>query len=569
MIEAEAEIKLFETNDKNIQKLASSIKLLDGKIEAKLESSEFTSFQDGEYAPFKKITNEFIGDSEKWEMKWNKIFNGTDANEDTYESYITFQNGEQILGNSRSNIKLHLKNDVIQYEDSGGNILASFDAENICLGKNSSRSIIDLCSGSGKIAGYTSEYGDIGIELTGPHYVHLFTEGVTVDSNYAGKSSALLMSDEFLEMFLNDGTGGWSSRIALERENIKFLGNSIFLSPVTITRTMNIDNMCGMQSDDEGGNVWINSKSNTYHYEWDAYQDTYARMYSYRNSDGLIHHWTYNGDTGDFTADGCVTGQLSGLAQFRAVGGSYGFMIRNDGVNTYFLFTNEGDQWGGWNTLRPFVIENQTGKIVFESLVLANGSLRIVGGENSAQMSGSGNWISMTSSGTSGGHGNLGSSNNYWSGVYYTSLHQISDKRKKRDLGTLNLEEALILLKNTKPVKYSMLDDSEDMIRYGVFAQDVRDMLIDNNIGYRTVLNIGLMDGSEQISTNLYEPEDNVSYSVDYVQYVAPLIKGWQYHNKQLEELTVKYNDLEGRYNSLTGLINFLTNRIHELEMAM
>lgn len=34
---------------------------------------------------------------------------------------------------------------------------------------------------------------------------------------------------------------------------------------------------------------------------------------------------------------------------FRAVQGNYGFIIRNDGSNVYFMMTENGDPWGGWN----------------------------------------------------------------------------------------------------------------------------------------------------------------------------------------------------------------------------
>ena len=50
-------------------------------------------------------------------------------------------------------------------------------------------------------------------------------------------------------------------------------------------------------------------------------------------------------------------------AQYRAVYGNYGFMIRNDGSDTYFLLTNSGDQYGSWNSFRPFRIQNSTGKV--------------------------------------------------------------------------------------------------------------------------------------------------------------------------------------------------------------
>ena len=50
---------------------------------------------------------------------------------------------------------------------------------------------------------------------------------------------------------------------------------------------------------------------------------------------------------------------------FRVVYGDYGFFIRNDGANTYFMLTNAGDQWGGWNGLRPMMINNATGLVSF------------------------------------------------------------------------------------------------------------------------------------------------------------------------------------------------------------
>lgn len=242
------------------------------------------------------------------------------------------------------------------------------------------------------------------------------------------------------------------------------------------------------------------------------------------------------------------------------------------GAGTIYMYSqgNAGGNMGLYAAGRCSVFYLNSGnQVVFDQIIVANGSARICGGGHAAQMSSSGNWISLNSDGSSGGHGSLGSSGNYWSGVYYTSLNKISDKRKKRDLGLLSFEESLIILQNTKTVKYSMLDDSEDMVQYGVFAQDVRDMLIENNIGYRTMLNIGLTDGSEQLSTNLYESEANVSYSVDYLQFIAPLIKGWQYHNDELEETKQKYQALQGQYQSLQGQIEALRNKLHELEMAM
>ena len=49
--------------------------------------------------------------------------------------------------------------------------------------------------------------------------------------------------------------------------------------------------------------------------------------------------------------------------QFRAVQGNYGFFIRNDGGNTYFMLTASGDPYGTWSGLRPITISNGNGVI--------------------------------------------------------------------------------------------------------------------------------------------------------------------------------------------------------------
>ncbi|EJC5106124.1 tail fiber protein [Escherichia coli] len=43
--------------------------------------------------------------------------------------------------------------------------------------------------------------------------------------------------------------------------------------------------------------------------------------------------------------------------------GNYGFFIRNDGSNTYFMLTNSGDNMGPYNGLRPLWINNATGAV--------------------------------------------------------------------------------------------------------------------------------------------------------------------------------------------------------------
>ncbi|WP_339059733.1 prophage tail fiber N-terminal domain-containing protein [Escherichia coli] len=58
--------------------------------------------------------------------------------------------------------------------------------------------------------------------------------------------------------------------------------------------------------------------------------------------------------------------------QIRMIGGEYGALWRNDGAKTYLLLTNQGDVYGGWNTLRPFAIDNATGELVIGTKLSAS-----------------------------------------------------------------------------------------------------------------------------------------------------------------------------------------------------
>ncbi len=52
---------------------------------------------------------------------------------------------------------------------------------------------------------------------------------------------------------------------------------------------------------------------------------------------------------------------------FRMVYGNYGAFFRNDGNNVYLLLTDSGDQYGGWNSLRPFRVNLASGAVTMNS----------------------------------------------------------------------------------------------------------------------------------------------------------------------------------------------------------
>lgn len=68
--------------------------------------------------------------------------------------------------------------------------------------------------------------------------------------------------------------------------------------------------------------------------------------------------WTYiHSKLGSITRE-IVTSSGNG---FRITQNGYGFFIRNDGTNTYFLLTNKDNAGGSWNDFRPLTVNNATG----------------------------------------------------------------------------------------------------------------------------------------------------------------------------------------------------------------
>lgn len=83
-----------------------------------------------------------------------------------------------------------------------------------------------------------------------------------------------------------------------------------------------------------------------------------------KNSGGTI--------SGDLTVNGKL---VTKYPDFRIAYGNYGFMLRNDGANTYFLVTDAGQAaTGSWNGLRPLYFNNANGQVTFGHNVTGNGN---------------------------------------------------------------------------------------------------------------------------------------------------------------------------------------------------
>lgn len=146
------------------------------------------------------------------------------------------------------------------------------------------------------------------------------------------------------------------------------------------------------------GNQFSGESNTTRSTVFEVSDETSYHFYSQRDKDGNIA-FSINGTVmpinvnalGSLNANGVATFGSSVTANgefiskssnaFRAINGDYGFFIRNDAANTYFMLTASGDQTGGFNGLRPLSINNQSGQVTIgESLIIAKGATITSGG---------------------------------------------------------------------------------------------------------------------------------------------------------------------------------------------
>lgn len=85
------------------------------------------------------------------------------------------------------------------------------------------------------------------------------------------------------------------------------------------------------------------------------------------------------GGAATFASHIAVSGEVRSTSAkaFRAVYGSYGFFIYNDGNSTYFMLTAKDDQYGTYNTLRPLYINNSTGAVTMSNGTNIGGILNV------------------------------------------------------------------------------------------------------------------------------------------------------------------------------------------------
>ena len=191
---------------------------------------------------------------------------------------------------------------------------------------------------------------------------------------------------------------------------------------------------------------------------------------------------------------------------------------------------------------------------------------RIISGSYDWLCNSSGNLIPRYNERDKSGR-NIANANSRLATIYATDMNTGSDIRTKNDLGDLEYSESIKLLNGLKPKKYTYKYNNDKDIHHGLYAQDLRDLLIDSGIGYYSALGIDIITDKDdtQKSYDLFEPEENVSYGIDYNQFTADLINGWKYHEEEINELKGIINKQQSEIDELNQTISSILEKLETI----
>ena len=104
-----------EELESRLSKAETSISNNADAIKLKASQEVVTKLSD-DYKLYTKNTTEFIQTAKGWQLNWEKLISTDDADVKNHQDYITFDNGDIILGESSSDLKVKITNDSIQFK---------------------------------------------------------------------------------------------------------------------------------------------------------------------------------------------------------------------------------------------------------------------------------------------------------------------------------------------------------------------------------------------------------------------------------------------------------------------
>lgn len=122
------------------------------------------------------------------------------------------------------------------------------------------------------------------------------------------------------------------------------------------------------------------------------------------------------------------------------------------------------------------------------------------------------------------------------------TVTQRSDKRLKNHIAYMadNSEEYVRQLQQFKPAVYAFKNDH--VRRYGLYAQDVRDSVLESGTDPYGIVVANCTDGT---TGDMTVTPDKCTYAMDYTEVIPLLINGFQVHHSEIAELKNRISVLE------------------------
>lgn len=238
----------------------------------------------------------------------------------------------------------------------------------------------------------------------------------------------------------------------------------------------------------------------------------------------------------------------------------------SNGSGVYLVRQDSAGNWG--NSM--CILDSSGPLIAAKNHTHTINELYATSGKQRILYNGSNNFIPTNRDGSSNPNvTNLGSAGNYFRSLYYGgSLSKQSDRRNKNHISDLSDNEMITILSGSKIRKFTYKNDKLSEVNYGVYAQDLRDLLIESGIGHVALLGIDKPNDEVRIK-DLEEPEENVRYTVDYTQYAPVLVTGWQYNDRRIKELIERNKLLEAKIESLQYQLQQVFDKLANLEKSI
>lgn len=149
----------------------------------------------------------------------------------------------------------------------------------------------------------------------------------------------------------------------------------------------------------------------------------------------------------------------------------------------------------------------------------------------------------------------LGQASYKWSAVYATNTSIQSDRKHKKNVE--HIKKAFEFIMGLEPVQYLMKQGESGRTHYGFIAQDVNALAksLGENIALAKASHVTYDEKGNAID-NYYDgsadvPDTELEWSLDYNEFIAPLIAVVQEQQKEINELRNRIAKLEEAFNSL------------------